>query len=86
MNDKITQTLTKLFDKHRIVFWYDNKQELRAEYESLTLENVEKIEINNNEFGIKYRILREEPEQKFLLYKEGKQPPDLENWWHCTRG
>ena len=29
MNDRIAQALTKLFDRHRIVFWYDTKQELR---------------------------------------------------------
>jgi len=24
--------------------------------------------------------LREQPQQKFLLYKEGTQPADIENW------
>ena len=37
-------------------------------------------ELNNNEYGVKYKILREQPEQKFLLYREGPQPADLENW------
>jgi hypothetical protein len=35
MNDRITQSLTKLFEKHRIVFWYDAKQELRQEFEAI---------------------------------------------------
>lgn len=78
--NKIAQSLTKLFDKHRIVFWYDNKQELRQEFEALTLKDIEKIELTNNEFGIKHRILRKEPKAKFLLYREGPQPPDLDNW------
>lgn len=80
MTTRIAQALTKLFDKHRIIFWYDSKQELRAEYEALTLDNIEKIELNNNEFGVKYRILRQEPQQKFLLYQEAAPPPDLANW------
>ena len=80
MTIEIAQALTKLFDKHRIIFWYDSKQELRSEYEALDLDDIEKIELNNNEFGIKYRILREEPEQKFLLYKEDSAPADLDNW------
>ena len=42
--------------------------------------DVEKIEINNNEFTLKYRMLREQPQQKFLLYKEETQPADLDNW------
>lgn len=80
MNDRIAQALTKLFDRHRIVFWYDAKQELRGDFDALQLTGVEKIELTNNEFGVKRRILREQPGQKFLLYREGPQPADLENW------
>jgi uncharacterized protein (TIGR02687 family) len=36
--------------------------------------------LTNNEYSIKYRLLREQPEQKFLLYREGPQPADLDNW------
>ncbi len=78
--DKIEQALARLFQTQRIVFWYDVKKELRTEYEALTLPDVEKIELKNNQFGLKHRILREEPKQKFLLYYEGPQPADLNNW------
>ena len=80
MENRIAQALTKLFDRHRIVFWYDAKQELRDAFEALQLPDVEKLELTNNEYGIKYKILREQPEQKFLLYREGPQPADLDNW------
>ena len=80
MENRIAQALTRLFERHRIVFWYDAKQELRADFEGLQLAGIEKIELTNNEFGVKYRILRELPEQKFLLYREGSQPDELENW------
>lgn len=80
MNDRITQALTRLFECHRIVFWYDAKKELRGDFESLQLSGVEKLEIVNNEFKIKYRILREEKDKKFLLYREGPQPEDQDNW------
>ncbi len=79
-NHKITQALTNLFDKQRIVFWYDTRQEFRADFEAMELAGVEKIELANNEFGLKYRLLREQPEQKFLLYRDGAEPPHLENW------
>jgi len=78
--DKISQALMRLFEKHRIVFWYDNLRELRADYDALDLPGIEKIELTNNEFGVKHHLLREQPEQKFLLYRDGPQPPDLENW------
>lgn len=78
--NKIESALTKLFDKHRIVFWYDTKKELRKDFESIALDGVEKVELDNNEFSLKYRMLRQEPDAKFLLYHEGKQPEDIDNW------
>jgi uncharacterized protein (TIGR02687 family) len=80
MSERIALALSKLFDRHRVVFWYDAAQELRAEYEGLELPGVEKLELTNNEYQVKYRILREQPEQKFLLYREGPPPADLDNW------
>ena len=79
--NEIEHTLSHLFEKHRIIFWYDVKQELRDEYEAVTLPDVVKIRIENNQFGVKVRILHQEPTQKFLLYHEGPPPPDpLDNW------
>ena len=70
----IVNALERLFAKHRIVFWYDEKKELRDEFDALSLDNIEKIEIVNNEFSIKHKLLRESPKTQFLLYKEDKQP------------
>jgi len=80
MNERIAQALIKQFDRDRIIFWYDSKQELRDDFESLELDRVIKIELKNNEFATKYRILREQPKQKFLIYHEGAQPADIDNW------
>jgi uncharacterized protein (TIGR02687 family) len=80
MSQQITHALSRLFDKHRIVFWYDTKHELRGDFEAVSIPEVDKLEIANNEYGLKHRILREAPEQKFLLYKEGPEPEDLDNW------
>ena len=68
------------FETNRVVFWYDVKRELREEYEAVELPDIEKIELEGGEFGIKYRILREQPKQKFLLYREGPPPADIDNW------
>lgn len=80
MNNQVTDSLKSLFVNNRIVFWYDAKKELRADYEAFSLSGVEKIELLNNEFGVKYRVLREEPTVQFLLYHEGEKPADLSNW------
>jgi uncharacterized protein (TIGR02687 family) len=77
---QISAAINNLFKKHRIVFWYDTKQELRNEFDSLILPGIELIELSNNEFEIKHRILREKPVQKFLLYREGTPPSDVDNW------
>jgi uncharacterized protein (TIGR02687 family) len=79
-NAKIPQALGNLFDKQRIVFWYDTRREFRADFEALALPGVEKIELANNEFGVKYRVLRAQPEQKFLLYHDGPEPEHTHNW------
>ena len=43
----IESALVSLFQKHRIVFWYDEGGALRPEYEALVLPSVEKIELKN---------------------------------------
>lgn len=80
MSERINQALVKLFKKYRIVFWYDDEESLREEFDAFHLPEVDKVEIANNEFGLKYRLLREQPTQKFLLFKSGPQPEDRDNW------
>ncbi len=80
MTSRISSALRRLLDKHRIVFWYDDKQELKQEFDALELPKVEKIEINNNEFSIKHKVLREQPKQQFVIYKQGQQPEPVKNW------
>ncbi|MHA1279634.1 MAG: BREX-1 system phosphatase PglZ type A [Candidatus Helarchaeota archaeon] len=80
MSSKISQALQSLFEKHRIVFWYDDRRELKEEFQDVYLLGVEKLEIDNNQFSLKYHILREEPDKRFLLYHAGEQPDNLNNW------
>lgn len=77
---QIEQALLRVFDRHRIVLWDDLKKELRQEFDAVALEDVEKIVLDNNAFGVKYRTLREKPETKFLLYRAGPPPIDPDNW------
>ncbi len=80
MTDRIKAGLERLFDEHRIVFWYDADRDMRDEYEAVDLPDVEKVEIANNEFGLKYRMLRQEPKQKFLVFHDGPAPEMANNW------
>ena len=80
MHDRLHASLARMFDTQRIVFWYDHDQDMREAFDTFELTGVEKIEIANNEFGLKYRMLRQEPKTHFLLYKDGPEPPPAENW------
>ena len=80
MTDRIKAGLERLFIDHRIVFWYDAACDMRAEYDAVDLPDVEKVEIANNEFGLKYRMLRQEPKQKFLVFNDGPAPEMADNW------
>jgi uncharacterized protein (TIGR02687 family) len=78
---KIQPTLEKRLAQSRIVFWYDAEAEWWTEFDALSVEGVEKIRVQKNEFGVKHRIVRQSPNQQFLLYFQGQQrPEDHENW------
>ena len=76
----IGKALEKLYEDERIILWYDDKEELREEFQSLRIEGVTSIEVKNDELGLKYRILRQERDRKFLLYFPYDRPKDEDNW------
>lgn len=78
--NRIQESLSKIFQENRIVLWFDEKQKMREEYNSIDLENVKKLIIEQNEFEVKYRLLKGEPDQKFLLYFAEGQPRYEDNW------
>src|SRR5690606_1030034 len=62
-------------------FWHDAQEEFSDEFDTLDLPDVLCLRVANNEFGLKHRMLREEPQQKFLLYRCGPLPvQDTDNW------
>ena len=79
-SSRIIQALESAFKNYRIVFWDDDKEKLIDEFETLELPDVTKIKINNNEFSVKYRILVEEPDKKFLIYRPAGEPEVKDNW------
>ena len=80
MCEQIKRTLLNKFENSRIVFWYDKDKQFTEDFANLELDGVKKLTIGENEFALKYRILREEPNQKFLLYKPAEKPEDAQNW------
>ncbi len=80
INNKVQAALEKMFQEHRIIFWYDDKAKLTGLFESLRIPEVEKLIIENNEFTLKHRLLIEQPHQRFLIYQPKPKPLDNENW------
>jgi len=76
----IQQRLKTIFQTQRLVFWYDDNEVLKNEFESIDLDDVTKLEIDNNEFGIKRQLLSLQPTDKFLIYSPTLAPQDEDNW------
>jgi len=80
MNDTLLSNLTKQFESHRVVFWYDPSSEFSDQLDVMP-DGVTLIRASEyNDFAIKYRILTEEPEKKFLVYYEKDEPEYEDNW------
>ena len=77
---KVQEALIKRFENHRIIFWYDEMKELTEQFKELSIDGVEKIQVEGNEFFIKNLIINQKPKAKFLLYFEGPKPANEENW------
>ncbi|WP_417197778.1 BREX-1 system phosphatase PglZ type A [Bizionia sp.] len=80
MSQNIEQALMKRFQDHRVIFWYDEKKDFIEEFDKLEVTGVEKMYVNQNEFGVKHIITKQKPKDKFLLYFTGKKPSNEENW------
>jgi len=77
---KIKESLISLFEQNRIILWYDEDQSFTQEFDTLELEGIEKIVVENNEFATKYRMYIQKPSSKFLLYLPYSRPENDDNW------
>ena len=72
--------LEKWFENRRVVFWHDPDGQYAADLDGLDLPGVQTIRVANDEYGIKSRLLRDEPTSKFLVYRSGQVPTGTGNW------
>jgi uncharacterized protein (TIGR02687 family) len=72
--------LLRWFDSHRVVFWHDPEGQYADDLDSLDLPGIRTIRVANDEFVIKNRLLRDEPEGRFLVYRSGRAPAGIGNW------
>lgn len=80
MDDNQHQALNAHFKANRIIFWYDENEQQRDSFLSYHNEEIQKIELKNDEFHVKYLLLKSSPEKKFLVYSPYPKPKDIDNW------
>lgn len=76
----IQDHLAARFDQNRLVIWRDPDGSYADDLDVQTPTDVTALRIETDEFAIKYRVLREEPSAKFLLYRSGALPEGTDNW------
>ena len=68
------------FVDHRVVFWHDLEGLYASDLDSLDLPGVTTVRVANDEYAIKHRLLHDQPEEKFLVYRSGRVPAGIGNW------
>lgn len=82
---RISNALKELLAHHRIVFWYDEGGKmydffLGIEVTSLGMGTIRKVEIDHNAFTLKYQMVKEFPNDQFIVYSKQSAPDNGENW------
>ena len=78
--NRIEEALSRKFQDHRVVFWYDEKGEFEEYFDGLSLGTIKKLKLQGNEFEIKYVINVQKPTTEFLIYSPHPKPANEENW------
>ena len=72
--------LERRFADQRVVFWHDPHGQYAADLDGLQLPGVTTLRVANDEYGIKHRLLHQQPDDKFLVYRTGQLPAGTSNW------
>lgn len=72
--------LERRFVNQRIVFWHDPEGQYASDLDSFDLPGVTTLRVANDEYGIKYRLLQVQPDDKILVYRSGQVPAGIGNW------
>lgn len=75
----VSDALGVRFATQRVVFWHDPAGEYEAELDALNLGDVKIIRVNNDEFGVKNRLLADR-DTKHLVHRSGQLPRGTDNW------
>jgi uncharacterized protein (TIGR02687 family) len=78
---RIHDSLQRVFQRNRLVFWYDATGEWAATFAAYPDAGVTKLTVAGDEFSAKVRIVRDpDPEARYLIYLAQARPADADNW------
>lgn len=78
---RLHDTLLQVFQRQRLVFWYDPEHQWFEAFDSFHGEGIKKIKVDGTEFGTKVAIHRDpDPRACYLLYFPSARPNDADNW------
>jgi len=79
LKDGLEQAFYK--ENHRLVFWYDPEQSFVDELPSLSLENVQILNMaDESALGTKLKLELEDKDSKYLLYFPNAEPDAEDDW------
>lgn len=76
----IQDHLASRFAQHRLVIWHDEEGNYAADLDSHVPPGVTVLRVENNEFSLKHRVLREDPSRNYLIYRSSPIPEGPANW------
>ena len=76
----ISAHLAARFEQHRLVVWHDPDTSYAGDVDAQVPDGVIVLRVENDEFAIKHRVLRDEPSRKFLIYRSGPVAEGVGNW------
>ena len=78
---RIHDSLRIVFQRHRLIFWYDADGHWQNAFDAFDDPNITKIRVDGTEFGTKVKIHRDSnPLSCYLLYFPCARPLDTDNW------
>lgn len=80
MASSISDHLTARFEQHRLVVWHDPESSYASDVDAHAPNGVAVLRVQNDEFAVKRRVLRDEPSTKFLIYRSGRVAEGAGNW------
>lgn len=76
----VADHLAARFEQHRVVVWLDPDGTYSPEVDAQAPAGVSVLRVENDEFAIKHRVMRHEPNAKFLIYRTGPVLEGAANW------